>query len=155
MLARIWSAVLVQTKGLGSSLCTSMNSRMDDDKPFETKTLANLVRDRLLTAKRSVSTPKETSGCDIAASKQRDRQRLAGEGQEEQRTQRCFSQRPRPHGISSEADRRLDSATEIDQCPRIGERFHLFRRRRCLRPDAKVTGLHFCHVGARLSNPSS
>src|ERR1700683_5452996 len=118
MLARIWSAVLVQTKGLGSSLCTSMNSRMDDDKPFETKTLANLVRDRLLTAKRSVSTPKETSGCDIAASQQRDRQRLAGEGQEEQRTQRCFSQRPRPHGISSEADRRLDSATEIDQCPR-------------------------------------
>ena len=39
--------------------------------------------------------------------------------------------------------------------PGVGERFHLFRRRRCLRPDAKVTGLHFCHVGARLSNPSS
>ena len=28
MLSRIWSAVLVQTKGLGSSLCTSMYSRM-------------------------------------------------------------------------------------------------------------------------------
>jgi len=38
MLARIWSAVLVQTKGLGSSLCTSMYSRM---APSNSRTLRN------------------------------------------------------------------------------------------------------------------
>ncbi len=55
-------------------------------KPFETKTLADFVREKLLTPKLAIQTPNERGG-NIAAMHERDRGRLVGQGQKEQGTQ--------------------------------------------------------------------
>ena len=87
-------------------------------KPFEAGKLAELVHDKLLNRKPAVLTPKERVASNIAAMHERCGRRLVGQGEKEQRTQPCFSQRPRTHGIPSEADRRPDCASESAQRPR-------------------------------------
>jgi DNA-binding NtrC family response regulator len=58
-------------------------------KPFETRQLADLVHDKLLTRQPVVPTPK--SRRNIKAVHEPDRRRLIGKGQEAQRTQPRFS----------------------------------------------------------------